>query len=85
MADNPRSSQQELSKDVKKDTLGIQNTSHSRRITEEELVTEITKRIYRKIANKSSLENDNDTDVGDANVCLIHGCPEPDKQSNEKL
>jgi len=85
MADNPRSTQQELSKDVKKDTLGIPNTSHSRRITKEELITEIRKRIYRRIANKSSLENVNDTDVGDAKVCVIHDCPEPDTQSNEKL
>jgi len=82
-AENPKSSQQEISKDVKTNTLEFQKLF--RKITEEDLRTEIIRRIYRRIAIKSSLENFRHTDVDDEEFCQNHDCPEPDTQSNEKL
>jgi len=86
MADKSRSSQQELSKDFKKDTLGFRRTTISQRITENDLQTEIMRRIYRRIAINSSLENYSRTDVGDTEVYRKNrDCPESDSQSNGKF
>jgi len=85
MADNPRSSQQELSKDLKTDNLRFQRTTSLQQITEKNLRTEIMRRIYRIIAINSSLKNFTHIDVGEAKFYQNRDRSEPDTQSNVKF